>query len=114
MVRSRRSVQVLVLTGIIASSAFAGPINYVINFTTTHGSPTPTGSFSYNGGTATFTNFDVVWAGITFDLTSDANSGGVSTGCAAANSTTIFQVLSGTSECPSSPSGKRILANGGR
>jgi hypothetical protein len=34
MIRSRRAVQVLLLTGIIASGAFAAPIAYNINFTT--------------------------------------------------------------------------------
>jgi hypothetical protein len=73
MLRSRRAVQVLLLTGIIASGAFAAAIPYNINFTTDSGSPTPTsGSFTYDGGAAIgsqFTAFDVEWDGLPFDLT---------------------------------------------
>jgi hypothetical protein len=52
MIRSRRAVQVLLLTGIVASGAFAAPLAYNINFTTGSGSPTPTGSFTYDSSLA--------------------------------------------------------------
>jgi hypothetical protein len=109
MVRLRTAVQMLLLTGIIASRAFAGPVPYVINFTTTSGSPAPTsGSFTYDSAAALgaqFTAFVVVWDGLTFDLTSAANAGGFSFGCGAVkvNSATAFAILSGTNECPGSP-----------
>lgn len=106
MVRSRQAVQVLLLMGIIASCAFAGPIAYSINFTTTSGSPPPTsGSFTYDGAAALgsqFAAFDVLWDGLTFDLTSSANTGGQGSGCGVVTSSTIFQVLQGTAECPGS------------
>jgi hypothetical protein len=120
--KSTRAVQVLLLTGIIASGAFAGPINYVINFTTTSGSPTPTGSFTYDSAAALgsqFTAFVVVWDALTFDFTSQANTPIVNTvGCGAVTSITIFNFLSGTDECPGSPNtfnydSTEALANSG-
>jgi hypothetical protein len=77
MIRSRRAVQVLLLTGIIASGAFAAPIPYAISFTTATGAPTPTsGSFTYDSAAALgsqFTAFAVAWDGVAFDFTSPAN-----------------------------------------
>lgn len=50
-------------------------IYYTINFTLTSGSPLPdSGSFGYDSSTSTFTGFEVVWNGDTFDLTSVANT----------------------------------------
>jgi hypothetical protein len=114
MVQLRRAVQVLLLTGLVASGAFAVPVPYVIHFTTTSGSPAPTsGSFTYDSAAALgaqFTAFVVVWDGLTFDLTSAANAGGFSLGCGAdmlnsaiVNSATAFAILSGTNECHGSP-----------
>jgi hypothetical protein len=94
---------VLLLTGIVASGAFAAPLAYTINFTTDVGSSTPTsGSFTHHNAEppgSQFTAFDVEWDGLIFDLTSDANTGGQSIGCGATTSTTIFAILSGTGEC---------------
>jgi hypothetical protein len=47
---------------------------------------------------------DVEWDGLTFDFTSQANTGGNSVGCGATDSTTIILFLSGTNECPGSNS----------
>jgi hypothetical protein len=56
---------------------------YTINFTTTFGPAPTSGSFTYDSTTPGFTNFLVVWNGVTFDLTSSANSPLVgATGCA--------------------------------
>jgi hypothetical protein len=53
----------------------ATPIDYTINFSLTQDGPVPaSGSFSYDSSTSTFANFDVLWDGYTFDLTSAANS----------------------------------------
>jgi hypothetical protein len=58
-----------------ALPVWAGPVYYTINFDLTTGSLLPTsGSFYYDSSTSSFTNFDVVWDGVTFDLTSAANS----------------------------------------
>jgi hypothetical protein len=58
-----------------ALPALATPVNYTIDFTLTQDGPLPTsGSFSYDSSTSTFANFDVVWDGDTFDLTSAANA----------------------------------------
>jgi hypothetical protein len=63
------------LLAISAPLAVAGPVQYTIDFTLTSGSPMPSsGSFIYNSLTSTFTSFNVVWDGDTFDLTSAANS----------------------------------------
>ena len=52
--------------------------NYVINFTTTSGSPTPaSGSFTYDSSNPLFSNFLVTWNGLTFDLTALANAPGL-------------------------------------
>ena len=54
----------------VATSAY-----YNIDFTLTSGTTLPTsGSFYYDASTSTFTGFDVLWDGVTFDLTSQANS----------------------------------------
>jgi hypothetical protein len=45
----------------------------------------------------------LLWCGLTFDLTSNANAGGFSFGWGAVNSATAFAILSGTNECPGSP-----------
>lgn len=91
-----------------AASATAAPITYNINFT--GGTPNPTsGSFTYDSAAALgsqFTGFNVLWSGISFDLTAQANSpiaGG--TGCPAGlTSATFFSILSGNSVCSGTPS----------
>ena len=107
MVRSRTAVQVLLLLSITPSGALALPATYSINFTTTSGSPSPTlGTFTFDSAAAPgsqFTAFVVVWDGLIFDFTSLANTATVITaGCESVTSSTIFQVLSGTNECPGS------------
>jgi hypothetical protein len=57
MIRFRRAAQVLLLIGIVASGAFASPLAYNINFITGSGSPTPTGSFTYDSALADGTQF---------------------------------------------------------
>jgi hypothetical protein len=58
-----------------AAAAIAGPITYDINFSVIAGSPAPTsGVFTYDATTHIFSGFQVVWDGITLDLTSPANS----------------------------------------
>ena len=57
------------------SSAHAAPVKYNIQFTTTSGSPTPaSGSFFYDPDVPVFSNFLVVWNGISFDMTAAANN----------------------------------------
>ena len=49
--------------------------NYAITFTLTSGSPAPTvGTFAYDSTVPSFSNFLVLWDGVTFNLTSAANS----------------------------------------
>ena len=106
MFRSRRAVRVLLLMGVMGSGAFAAAIPYTINFTTFAGSPLPTfGSFTYDSTAALgsqFASFVVGWDGLTFDLTSEANSP-FTLACGPANSSTTFGILSGTLTCPGSP-----------
>jgi len=73
---------------------------YTIDFTTTSGIA-PTGSFTYDSTTGTFSNFLVMWAGDTFDLTAAANGVliiGTGTGCNGESSTGSygFAILSQT------------------
>jgi hypothetical protein len=70
--------------GLLAIAAFgvplanAGSIGYTIDFSEPAGlgfGPSPTaGSFSYDPGTATFTDFTVMWDGDSLDLTNSANN----------------------------------------
>ena len=50
--------------------------NYTISFTGTGILPT-SGSFTYDSTTPGFSNFVVVWDGLTFDMTAGANSPGI-------------------------------------
>jgi hypothetical protein len=64
---------------------------YTINFTTTSGPAPTSGSFTYDSTTPRFTNFLVVWEGITFDLTSSANAPIIAgTGCTGEASTPAY------------------------
>ena len=59
---------------ICAPAAHAGTLT-TYNITFTGGSPNPTmGSFTYDSTNPQFSNYTVIWDGITFDLTSSANS----------------------------------------
>jgi hypothetical protein len=97
---------VLLLTGIIASGACAAPLAYNINFITDSGSPTPTGSFTYDSSLADgaqFSAFLVDWDGFTFDFMAVANSGG-NMGCTLGASITIFNMMSDPAgACPGTP-----------
>jgi hypothetical protein len=59
----------------LAIPAQSDPIAYTITFTATYGSgPKPTaGSFDYDSTLETFSDFDVVLDGTTFDMTAEAN-----------------------------------------
>jgi hypothetical protein len=96
--------------GIIAllfGAAFAQPVfadTYTINFTTVAGSPTPSGSFTYDASAplgSQFTNFIVDWYGYSIDLTSSANNPTVDgTECGTSpNSAASFAFLSGSVPC---------------
>jgi len=83
----------------------ADQTTYTINFTTATG-PAPTGSFTYDSTTPTFSNFIVTWDGIPFDLTSSANAPiNHSSGCTGEASTPAygFALLSQNLACLSTP-----------
>ena len=66
----------LLVTAFCASVAMADTMDattYTINFTGTGTLPTK-GSFTYDPDISSFINFSVTWIGLTFDLTSSANS----------------------------------------
>ena len=66
----------LLTLGIVATAAPANNQQYTMSFQTIGGSPAVTsGSFTYDSNSSTFTNFIVVWDGLSFDFTSTANSG---------------------------------------
>lgn len=75
------TILLLLLALIGAAPVTAAPIPYVINFTASIGEAPSAGSFSYDSATATFSGFNVVWRGISFDLTSAANNPSVSGTC---------------------------------
>ncbi len=57
------------------STAHAAPVKYNIQFATTSGGPAPTsGSFFYDPDVPVFSNFLVVWNGISFNMTAAANN----------------------------------------
>jgi hypothetical protein len=85
----------LCVSALFSTSALAD--TYQIDFAPVPGDLSPTsGSFTYSGGT--FTNFDVVWDNITFDLTSAAND---ATGplCSTTGSAETFLLLTRPSTC---------------
>ena len=81
----RRSISSKILMGkLLIVSIFsaavgvqaAGPnrVNYDIHFTATRGVAPTDGSFIYDSSTQSFSDFEVAWQGVVFDLTSSANS----------------------------------------
>ena len=89
----------------LATPSLAAPITYRIDFQLTAGSALPSGSFTYDAGTTTFSGFSIEWDSIIFDFTSVANSGpefvasspgtcGIPAGPAGS-----FALLSGQSTC---------------
>jgi hypothetical protein len=106
-------LQLLVLTGILTSSAWASPITYNLSFVDTlaqNGPPVlPTfGSFTYDDSqpyASRFTDFRVDWYGVTFDLTSAANAplfqgpGANECGTSATGSAVVFAFLTGEKVC---------------
>lgn len=89
-----------------ASQVRATLITDNINFSLTGGSPAPSGSFTYNTTTNSFTTFTVSWAGILFDLTASVNAPSVngtptSPCTGSATPANIFQDLTNPSQCAS-------------
>jgi hypothetical protein len=85
-----------------AASAAAAPIPYVINFTTTSGSPSPAaGGFQFDAATNLFSGFTVTWNQVVFDFTSQANLGQVTGACANTSPGTlqVFNFLIGINDC---------------
>lgn len=84
----------------VSAPAQAAPVVYDITFTTTSGTATPTGFFTYDaavGPVGTFTDFLVTQRGFTFDLTESANAP-ILTGCTSGASG--FAIMAGTTSCP--------------
>jgi hypothetical protein len=103
----------LVFAAIGAPNAHADVTEYTINFT--GGSPNPTsGSFDFDNNPADltpFSDFTVVWEGLTFDLTSAANSAfvyGVPPCISAAGAQAAFQLLT---VCADDPSTQWVVSN---
>jgi len=70
-----RALRSLLIGGAMAASAataLANPTQYAITFS--GGLVTPTGSFVYDPDTPAFSEFTVMWNGLTFDLTNTANN----------------------------------------
>ena len=99
----KRSLGIITL---LFGAAFAQPIFaasiYTIDFTTTSGSPAPSGSFTYDASAPSgsqFSNFVVDWYGYSIDLTSSANAPNVSGGCGTSSSAATFAFLGGSVPC---------------
>ncbi len=98
------SARFVLLMGIVATGALRGSAIYGINFTTNPGGVAPTsGSFMYDSSAADpFSDFTVIWDGLTFDLTSAANTGEqfFGTGCGTfPSAASVFTFLSGQNVC---------------
>ncbi len=92
------AMAVFLSAGIFTPGATAASVTYSITFTSTQGPAADTGTFSYDAGAAPggqFSAFLVSWNGISFDLTSSANS---PDGACGASSAAAFALLS-HSEC---------------
>lgn len=87
------------VTFLAAVHAHAAPTLYNINFVLssgTPGAPAPTsGTFLYDPAGPAFSSFSVIWNGISFDLTSSANSPSVIGACAtsAPDVADVFEML---------------------
>ena len=83
--RMKEAVALLMVLLGLAGSVEAAPITYAITFTPASGIAPTSGSFTYDSvadGASAFSNFLVVWNGLTFDLTSSANApANFSNGC---------------------------------
>jgi hypothetical protein len=94
------------IAAICAPAAHTGT-KTTYNITFTGGSPNPTmGSFTYDSTNPQFSNFTVLWDGITFDLTSSANSPTFcDPGCKEVESGAkyAFRFLSGPTRCKPAP-----------
>jgi hypothetical protein len=98
----------LLVVSTFAPSVFGTPIDYNINFAATTGVAPTSGSFTYDAAAALgsqFTNFQVNWASVSFDLTVGANApvfNGTECGSSPTSATT-FAMLNGIPQCtPSS------------
>ncbi|MBS1828877.1 MAG: hypothetical protein JST93_26480 [Acidobacteria bacterium] len=69
----------LALLGAV-SSAHAAPVLYSIQFTATIGAVPSSGSFRYDPDVPVFSDFIIVWAGNTIDMTAGANNPGTAIG----------------------------------
>lgn len=59
----------------LAAPVTAAPITYLIDFQLRTGSALPSGRFTYDAGTTTFSDFLIEWDSINFDFTALANGG---------------------------------------
>lgn len=88
----------------VAAPAMAAPASYSMTFTNTvttgAQAATPSGSFTYDPATETFSDFKVAIRGVTIDLTADANAGALNLDSCSANKT-VFDILAGTTDCAS-------------
>jgi sugar lactone lactonase YvrE len=76
--KTQSSTAVLAFFSLIATLPASGATRYTIQFTASSGSPTATGSFNYDPTIMnSFSSFIVTWNGIAFDLTAQANAGGI-------------------------------------
>lgn len=105
----------------LAAPATAAPITYLIDFQLTSGSALPSGGFTYDAGTTTFSDFLVEWDSINFDFTAVANGGPEFVAAAPgvcglpAGPAGSFALLSGQDTCSDSQafSGDRLFGGGG-
>lgn len=82
----------------VATPAMAAPVVYGITFTTTVGTATPSGSFTYDSAGGTFSDFLVTHRGATINFTAAAN-GASGKFCSAGKS--AFDIMAGATACTS-------------
>ena len=78
--RNRAAMRTLLITSILIAAPgtpvalLAAPVTYDITFAATQGIAPAEGSFAYDGASQSFSNFEISWQGVGFDLTASANA----------------------------------------
>jgi hypothetical protein len=85
--------------GVAAAPAYAD--NYSILFTVANGGPDASGTFTYANGT--FSDFDVEYDGLTFDLSSDASAVSGVGGCSGGPGVSTFNYFESSTGCGGPP-----------
>jgi hypothetical protein len=106
-------IRLIILIGVAATISSASPIEYWnIDFALDSGSMVPSGSFEWDPGIQTFSNFFVTWDGLTFDLTTSANNPTTQPGDCASGDPRFVTISMLAGVCDGSPAGWSLQLSG--